>query len=65
MLIKYYTQNVYGVPRRYILDNEQAKLFHQLTHFATVAPTHMGALSAFGIEWLEVLAPEEPPHKSR
>ena len=65
MLIKYYTQNVYGVPRRYILDDKIQELYFTLTHFATVSPSHMGALSAFGITWEEVLAPEVPPHKAR
>ena len=48
MEIKTFVRMVYGEPRRYVLDPEQAKHLERLTGTKTITPTHYKALQALG-----------------
>jgi hypothetical protein len=58
MLIKYYIKDVYGSSYKIILDNELAQHFYTLTHFKTLSPLHMNALSALGFTFEQVTRPD-------
>ena len=56
--IKTFVRIVYGEPRRYVLDPEQAKHLERLTGTKTITSRHMLALQALGLSFSEVLDPK-------
>jgi hypothetical protein len=58
-IIEYYTLQIYGTPRRYILNPDIAALVYQLTQRKTLFHSDMNALSGLGLSFVEVLPPQQ------
>lgn len=59
MKIEYYTKNVYGNDKMYILDAYIASKLGRLLGTITINEDQMASLSElFSIEWVEVIAPK-------
>jgi hypothetical protein len=54
MNIQYYVKDVYGIPTRYIANDEAAKLVRQLTGKKTVSSNDLEALEKLGHEIIRV-----------
>ena len=56
--IQYYTKNVYGLERIYILDPETAVNIQVLTKQKTIDLEHIKSLEILGFEFEQVLPPK-------
>ena len=56
--IQYYTKNVYGLERIYILDPETAVNIQVLTKQKTIDLEHIKSLEILGFEFERVLPPK-------
>lgn len=59
MKIKYYRKSVYGSELKYCLDEGMGELISSITKQRTLSKSDMEAFKKLGIEFEEVLAPEE------
>lgn len=62
MVIKYYTQNIYGVERHYPAEDKVAKALGTLTKKKTISAEDMSALQTLGFELERVMEEKEPAH---
>lgn len=60
-IIRYYVRHIYGVPRIYLADTEQAKAIATLTRRKTVEEVDLKALETLGFVLVEVLDSSASP----
>lgn len=59
MVVEYYTKSVYGKTLMYAKDETQSTILFQLTGKKTLSPEVMEALQKLGIQFTQVLPPNE------
>lgn len=64
MKIKYYRKSVYGSELKYCLDEGMAEIVSTITKMKTLSKIDMEAFKKLGVEFEEVLAPEEDTIKN-